>query len=212
MSRKSEDFLFYSAQEIQKRFPDVEIMPIQGDFTEPFKLNGKENLSNRIIFFPGSTIGNFTPVQAQQFLFNQAQLVGKNGAIIIGFDLAKAPSKLEAAYNDKKGVTAEFNKNLLHRINNELDADFNLSQFEHRAIFNSQKSRIEMHLKSKVEQAVSINQQQFEFSKSESIHTENSYKYSLESFAELVEKSGLVSQKQWIDKDELIAIQYLTCQ
>ena len=208
----SEDFLFYSAQEIQKRFPDVEIMPIQGDFTEPFKLNGKENLSNRIIFFPGSTIGNFTPVQAQQFLLNQAQLVGKNGAIIIGFDLAKAPSKLEAAYNDKKGVTAEFNKNLLHRINNELDADFNLSQFEHRAIFNSQKSRIEMYLKSKVDQAVSINLQQFEFSKSESIHTENSYKYSLESFAELVEKSGLVSQKQWIDKDELIAIQYLTCQ
>jgi len=163
-----------------------------------------------VMFFPGSTIGNFTPSQAMAFLTNQAKLVGKDGAIIIGFDLVKPIERLEAAYNDNKGVTAEFNKNLLSRINNELGGDFDLNQFEHQAIFNVQQSRIEMHLKSKTNQSVSINQQSFNFSKNESIHTENSYKYSQQDFVLLALKAGLKSEKHWVDENNLISIHYLT--
>jgi len=206
----SADFLFYSAQKIQQQFPDLEVMPIQGDFNQPFEWVGKKELTNRVMFFPGSTIGNFTPSQAMAFLTNQAKLVGKDGAIIIGFDLVKPIERLEAAYNDNKGVTAEFNKNLLSRINNELGGDFDLNQFEHQAIFNVQQSRIEMHLKSKTNQSVSINQQSFNFSKNESIHTENSYKYSQQDFVLLALKAGLKSEKHWVDENNLISIHYLT--
>lgn len=205
----SKDFLFYSAKKIQQRFSEIEVMPVQGDFTQPMGLNGKSDLTNRIIFFPGSTIGNFVPEQAKAFLANQAKLVGSEGGVIVGFDLVKSAEKLEAAYNDKQGITAEFNKNLLHRINNELGADFNLNQFKHKAIFNSQESRIEMHLKSQTDQSVSINQQQFSFSKDESIHTENSYKYSLEMFQQLVKRANLTIKKHWTDEENMIAICYL---
>ncbi len=205
----SAEFLFYSAQKIQQKFPKIEVMPIQADFAKPFNWVGKKQQKNRVIFFPGSTIGNFTPEQATSFLINQAKLIGKDGAIIIGVDLVKSIDHLEAAYNDKQGVTAEFNKNLLSRINTELGGDFALEEFEHEAIFNSKKSRIEMHLKSKINQSVQIEHKQFHFTKNESIHTENSYKYQLQDFILLAQKAGLCSHKYWVDDNSLFSIHYL---
>jgi L-histidine Nalpha-methyltransferase len=205
----SKDFLFYSAQKIQQRFPKLDVMPLQGDFSQPFTMTNQPDLNNRVVFFPGSTIGNFTPPQAQAFLENQAQLVGDKGAIIIGFDLVKSSETLEAAYNDDVGVTAEFNKNLLQRINNELGGNFDLDNFEHEAIFNQDESRIEMHLISKTQQAVCIDEQQFEFEENETIHTENSYKYSSHEFIQLAQRAGLKSVKHWLDDNNLIAMHYL---
>ena len=206
----SSDFLFYSAQKIQDNFPSLEVLPIQGDFTQPIHGLNEAELSSRVVFFPGSTIGNFTPEKAKEFLSNQAQLIGKNGAIIIGYDLVKSSDKLEAAYNDKQGITADFNKNLLTRINTELGANFNLNHFEHNALFDPQQSRIEMHLISKIDQLVSINQQGFKFNKNETIHTENSYKYTQKDFVKLANTAGLTSLRSWRDNDKLIAIHYLT--
>ena len=205
----SADFLFYSAEKITQSFPDVEIRPIQGDFTEPLEWTGDKNQTNRVVFFPGSTIGNFTPVQAEFFLKNQLQFVGDNGALIIGVDQVKPLNKLVPAYNDKKGVTANFNKNLLVRINNELDGNFNLEQFEHNAVFNPLESRMEMHLVSQQEQSVRIDHQNFHFKALEKIHTENSYKYTIDSFIALAKKAGLKSHRYWEDPDSLICIHYL---
>jgi len=206
----SADFLFYSAKKITAKFPEVDIRPIQGDFTETYEWTGNKDFTNRVVFFPGSTIGNFTPKQAETFLRNQRQFIGRQGAMVIGVDLVKPVARLESAYNDKQGVTAEFNKNLLVRINNELGGNFDLNQFEHAAVFNEQESRIEMHLVSQKKQTVRINQQSFQFDKHENIHTENSYKYSLESFQALARRAGFACRQSWLDKDELIGVHYLT--
>ncbi|MET1253976.1 L-histidine N(alpha)-methyltransferase [Aliikangiella maris] len=206
----SADFLFYSTQKIKNKFPKVKILPIQGDFTDAIHWQGGAEQSNRIVFFPGSTIGNFTPPQAENFLRNQIKLVGHEGAILIGVDLVKPVERLEAAYNDSEGVTAAFNKNLLTRINNELGGNFDLDAFSHTAYFNASQSRIEMHLVSQKAQSVKINQQQFSFTKGEKIHTENSYKYSVERFTRLAEKAGLTCKKHWIDQEGLFSIYYLT--
>lgn len=206
----SADFLFYSTKKIEALYPGVEIRAIQGDFTEPYTWTGDKSKTNRVVFFPGSTIGNFTPLQAESFLINQRQFIGEKGAMIIGVDLVKPAKRLESAYNDSHGVTAAFNKNLLVRINNELGGNFELSQFKHQAVFNRQESRIEMHLVSRQRQSVEIDEQSFQFETDESIHTENSYKYSIESFISLAKRAGLKSEKYWIDKDNLISIHYLT--
>ncbi|WP_444995267.1 L-histidine N(alpha)-methyltransferase [Aliikangiella sp. IMCC44359] len=206
----SADFLFYSAEKIKHKFPDVNIMPIQGDFTESIRWQGNQEQRNRVVFFPGSTIGNFTPQQAESFLKNQVKLVGSQGALLIGVDLVKSNERLEAAYNDKQGVTAQFNKNLLTRINTELGGNFDLQQFSHHAFFNEEKSRIEMHLKSDKQQSIKINQQIFKFEEGENIHTENSYKYSINSFIQLAKKAGLKSQKYWVDESNLFSIHFLT--
>ena len=167
-------FCFIVRKKIESLYPGVEIRAIQGDFTEPYTWTGDKSKTNRVVFFPGSTIGNFTPLQAESFLINQRQFIGDKGAMIVGVDLVKASSRLESAYNDSRGVTAEFNKNLLVRINNELGGNFELSQFEHQAVFNSSESRIEMHLVSQQQQSVEIEEQTFHFETNESIHTENS--------------------------------------
>ena len=205
----SRDFLFYSAEVIQKKFPDIDIMPIQGDFTNPVKWLGKKESSNRIVFFPGSTIGNFKNNQAVSFLSNMHQLIGENGAMIIGVDLLKEQTILESAYDDAEGVTAAFNKNLLSRINHELNADFNLNLFEHEAFLNHQKSRIEMHLVSTKNQTVNINGEKFIFSANETIHTENSHKYSIESFLKLASQAKLKKVKTWSDENNYFSIHYL---
>lgn len=207
----SADFLFYSAEKIREKFPDVEIRPIQGDFTEPYQWTGNQSLTNRVVFFPGSTIGNFTPAQAEEFLRNQKKFAGNRGAMIVGVDLVKPLKRLESAYNDSQGVTADFNKNLLVRINNELGGNFELDQFAHTAVFNEQESRIEMRLVSQQAQSVKINRQEFHFDESEYIHTENSYKYTIESFTNLAKKAGLKSHKIWTDKERLFSVHYLKC-
>lgn len=205
----SEDFLFYSADIIQKQFPDIEILPIQGDFTQPVKWLGTEQHSNRVVFFPGSTIGNFEKQEAIEFMRNMHELIGDDGALIVGADLLKEKEILEAAYDDKKGVTAKFNKNLLSRINQELGGNFELNQFTHEARLNDEQQRIEMHLVSNKRQTVSIGDESFEFDAGESIHTENSHKYSIESFAKMAKEAGFKHVKTWTDENNLFSIHYL---
>lgn len=204
----SKDFLFYSANVIQNKFPDIEVSPIQGDFTQPIKWLDKKS-DNRIVFFPGSTIGNFEPELAVDFLKNMKNLMGKMGAIIIGVDRIKDRQALINAYDDSLGITATFNKNLLSRINQELNGNFKLEKFEHEAIFNENSSRIEMHLISKEKQSVMINGKVIRFEKNETIHTENSHKYSNESFLQLVSQAGMKSIKNWSDKRDFLSIYYL---
>jgi dimethylhistidine N-methyltransferase len=206
----SSDFLFYSAQIIQKRFPDIEVFPIQGDFTQPVEWVGTKQSGKSIVFFPGSTIGNFEPDQAIDFLKNMAALIGDNGALIVGVDLMKDANILEAAYDDKQGITAQFNKNLLTRINLQLNGKFNLDKFTHKALVNFEKQRVEMHLVSQVEQQVSINGQTIHFQCGESVHTENSHKYTEQSFVEIAKKAGLQRKKTWVDENGLFSIHYLT--
>jgi L-histidine Nalpha-methyltransferase len=205
----SKDFLFYSAKVIQQQFPDMEIIPIQGDFTQPVEWQGTEQHNNRIVFFPGSTIGNFEKLEAIEFLRNMHHLIGEDGALIIGVDLIKDQQILESAYDDNQGVTAKFNKNLLTRINQELSGDFNLDQFSHEARLNHSHQRIEMHLVSDLNQTVTIDQEQFEFQEGESIHTENSHKYSLESFTAMAEAAGFNVIKTWTDEQDFFSIHYL---
>ena len=205
----SKDFLYYSAKIIQDQFPNIDILPIQGDFTQPVQWLGKENKHNRVVFFPGSTIGNFDKTAAIDFLVNMHDLIGQDGALIIGADLLKEAAFLEAAYNDQQGVTAAFNKNLLTRINQNLNGDFDLSKFSHKAILNHEHGRIEMHLFSHTEQLVNINSEQFEFAKDESIHTENSHKYTVESFLQMADAAGLRCEKTWLDQQHIFSVHYL---
>ncbi|WP_196140159.1 L-histidine N(alpha)-methyltransferase [Aliikangiella sp. G2MR2-5] len=206
----SEDFLNYSKEKINQKFPLLEVQPIKADFTDKVHWDKRTTESNRTVFFPGSTIGNFSPTQASKLLSNLAQLADVDGAVIVGFDLKKSVDRIEAAYNDKKGVTAKFNKNILSRINRELEADIDLDSFQHEALFNHEESRIEMHLKSRKAQTIEIEKQRFEFDKEETIHTENSYKYSNQAFIELADKAGLKSEKHWMDKERLVSMHYLT--
>jgi L-histidine Nalpha-methyltransferase len=208
----SEEFLFYSANIIQKQFPEIEILPIQGDFTQPVQWRGTEQHNNRVVFFPGSTIGNFEKQEAIEFLRNMRELIGDSGSLIVGADLLKEKEILEAAYDDKKGVTAKFNKNLLARINQELNGDFQLKHFTHEARLNNEQQRIEMHLVSDKQQTVTIDNETFKFSSGESIHTENSHKYSMQSFAKIAKEAGLKTVKTWTDKDKLFSIHYLVRQ
>ena len=162
-----------------------------------------------VAFFPGSTIGNFEPDLAIQFLEGVTKTIGLDGLLLIGFDLKKDIETLLAAYDDQRGITSSFNKNLLSRINDELGGNFNLDAFEHVAQYNDNKGRIEMHLKSTTEQTVSINKELFEFLEGETIHTENCYKFTKESFTAMSSKAGLYPVKTWTDDQNLFAVMLL---
>ncbi|MDX1641267.1 MAG: L-histidine N(alpha)-methyltransferase [Balneolaceae bacterium] len=203
----SREFLFEEAEKLQEEFPELDITPIAADYTTSFELNVNGHADRRVIFFPGSTIGNFTPDRARDFLFQSADLLKNNGGLLIGVDLKKAPEVLNKAYNDREGVTAEFNKNLLKRINRELDADFIIEQFRHRAFYNEEEGRVEMYLVSLENQSVSIAGEKIDFKKGEMIHTENSYKYTVEEFEELISERYLL-KKTWFDSDELFSLHY----
>ena len=203
----SREFLFEEAEKLQEEFPGLDITPIAADYTTSFELNVNGHADRRVIFFPGSTIGNFTPDRARDFLFQSADLLKNNGGLLIGVDLKKAPEVLNKAYNDREGVTAEFNKNLLKRINRELDADFIIEQFRHRAFYNEEEGRVEMYLVSLENQSVSIAGEKIDFKKGEMIHTENSYKYTVEEFEELISERYLL-KKTWFDSDELFSLHY----
>lgn len=207
----SEDFLADVAENIQAEYPSLNVIPVAADYTQPFELPETDLDTRRIAYYPGSTIGNFTKEQAAEFIALIGGLVGENGGLLIGFDLLKNKETLIEAYDDAKGVTAEFNKNILWRINRELDANFDPDAFEHKAIFNEDKSRIEMHLVSQKDQVVDIMGTAIHFSKGETIHTENSHKYSLESFREIT-APHFHPIKTWTDEDEMFAVQFLTKQ
>lgn len=204
----SDEFLQNEARNLKKEFPNLTIEPVAADYTKPFDIPKSPSEVKKIFYFPGSTIGNFTQEKAADFIGLISNLIEDNGGLLIGFDLIKDKKKLIAAYDDSKGVTASFNKNILIRINRELNADFMPDQFQHKAIFNEEKSRMEMHLQSLNDQTVTICGEAIFFKKGETIHTENSHKYSLDSFREMTDLH-FQSVKTWMDDDKLFAIQFL---
>jgi len=205
----SEDYMTKISIGFKKKFPKVAITPKGYDFSSnnklPFKINSSENI---IIFFPGSTIGNFERNEAIKFL-KMLRLKFKAKKIIIGVDLIKDIPTLISAYDDKKGVTAEFNKNILQRINNELGGDINLSLYKHLAIYNKKKQRIEMRLKSKKNNNIKINGSKYFIKKNEEIHTENSHKYTIKSFKNIAKEAGWKIKRTWVDDKKLFSIHFL---
>ena len=191
-------------------FPHVRMAAVCADYSAALELPqlGAAK-SRRVVYFPGSTIGNFTVREALAFLRNARELAGPGGAMLVGVDLKKDRSLLNAAYNDAQGVTAAFNLNLLRRINRELGADFDLDAFRHRAFYNEPEGRIEMHLVSLRDQRVSVASRVFHLAEGETIHTENSYKYSTDEFQALARDAGFDVGHTWVDSQALFSIHYL---
>ncbi|MDP5273378.1 L-histidine N(alpha)-methyltransferase [Chengkuizengella axinellae] len=190
-------------------FPLLDVKAIRADYTQALSFLRQNDKEQKIILFLGSTIGNLNEKERENFLCEIAINLNQQDGLIIGIDLNKSTALLEAAYNDSKGITAAFNKNLLHRINKELSSNFQVNHFEHHAYFNKVHNRIEMHLISKVKQAVSIGDETFSFLPEETIHTENSYKFDLKQFEQSLLKSGLCLRKFWTDKQNYFAVTYI---
>ena len=195
---------------LAQAYPRLAIVAVCADYMRPLTLPVAAAAERRVVYFPGSTIGNLTVPEAASFLGNVRRLVAAGGGLLIGVDLKKDPALLDAAYNDAQGVTAEFNLNLLARANRELGADFDLSAFRHRAFYNAEPGRIEMHLVSGRAQRVHVRDREFHFRADETIHTENSYKYSEAEFQALAGGAGFEPVQCWIDPDRLFAVHYLT--
>lgn len=205
----SEDFLRSQAEALAADFPHLAIEPVAADFTRPFTL--PDGLRGEAVagFFPGSTIGNFEPPQATHLLAHFGRVLGRGATLIVGVDLVKDHDVLERAYDDAAGVTAAFNFNLLVRINRELYADFDVSAFSHRAFFNASASRIEMHLVSLDAQSVRIAGETIAFAAGETIHTENSYKYTPDRFRALAREASWEPRDLWTDADGLFSVHAL---
>jgi len=195
----SGDFLEQEAARLRRDLPHLAVYPVVADFTALQEPPAEIADTPRAGFFPGSTIGNFEPEEAAAFLRRAGRILGSGAVLIVGVDLIKAPGILHLAYNDAEGVTAKFNLNLLARINRELGANFDLDAFEHRAFYNAERSRIEMHLASTRRQKVRIGDVSIEFRAGETIHTENSYKYSFDSFQALAGGAGWSPLDVWTD-------------
>lgn len=203
----SDEHLHGVAGGLAAEYSDIEILPVCADFTEPFELpDSKQPLTHTAVYFPGSTIGNLEPDRAIDLLHHIASLCGTGGGLLIGVDLQKDHRVLEAAYNDANGVTAEFNLNLLVRIQRELGASLDVAQFKHHAFYNASFGRIEIYLKSLVDQQITIGEHSFALEAGELIHTEYSHKYTIDGFSELAAQVGLTLRKSWTDKDERFAV------
>jgi dimethylhistidine N-methyltransferase len=201
------DYIKVTAQ----RYPQLPIIGLVADYTNELEIPEEvKNADNPVIFFAGSTIGNLDYPEAIALLQKSAHLLQGKGGLLIGVDLKKDPHILHAAYNDQKGITAQFNLHVLENINQELDANFELSNFKHYAFYNPYYGRIEMHLFSTISQDIKVKNQIFHFQAGETIHTENSYKYSQEDFQQLAQKGGFEVQKIWTDSEELFALFYCT--
>lgn len=204
------EHLMDAAQAMQRAWPAIEILPVCADFTANFGVPAATRKPARtVVFFPGSTIGNFDGDNALALLVNMREVAGPGGALLIGVDLRKDHETLEAAYNDSRGVTATFNLNLLKRINTELGGNFDLDAFRHRAVWNDAEGRIEMHLVSECSQRVRLGAHEFAFEAGEYILTEYSYKFTPEGFARLASRAGFSVGKVWTDDDGLFSVQYL---
>jgi dimethylhistidine N-methyltransferase len=208
----SEKQLHESTALFRETFPDLEILPVRADYLQPVALPSSRHKATRnVVYFPGSTIGNFEPDEAAMFLGRIAKVCCQNGGLLIGVDLQKDRDILERAYNDTKGVTAQFNLNLLTRANRELGADFDLVRWRHRAIYNSSAGRIEMHLVSEIDQTVHVADYEFRFRSGEQIITEFSYKYTPEGFTALARGAGFEFARMWTDDARLFGVFYFTC-
>jgi dimethylhistidine N-methyltransferase len=205
----SKKMLIDSAECIADEYGKVKVMAICADFTEAMTIPPLNHKGKKAIFYPGSTIGNFDPEDAKLFLKRSSAMLDKGDGLLIGVDLKKDPNILNQAYNDKDGVTAEFNLNVLRRINQELNANFNLDLFSHLAFYNRDRGRIEMHIQSLADQTVSVKDETFTFSKDETIHTENSYKYTMDQFQSMADESGFTPAQVWTDPNEWFSVHYL---
>lgn len=205
----SSDHLIKSAEILKSDYPGLSIYPLVADYTKPFTLpKVYESYKTVDAFYPGSSIGNFTPDKAKEFLKRIAKTCGNGSGLLIGVDLKKDEGILNYAYNDDKGVTAEFNLNILNHINNLIDANFDLNKFSHFAYYNASKSRIEMHVVSNEDQEVHIDEKKIFIRKDEHIQTEYSYKYSLNDFEKLAKGTYKV-ERVWTDKNDLFSVQFL---
>jgi dimethylhistidine N-methyltransferase len=204
----SKGYLKKVAKRLRKDYPELEVLPISVDYTRSFKLPELKVSGRRVVFFPGSTIGNFKPKTVHRFFEVISNIVGASGGVLIGVDLKKDVEVLEAAYNDSEGVTAEFNKNMLKHLNREIGAQFKPELMDHKAIWNEEEGRIEMRLYANESHSISVNGNVFEIEKGEFIHTENSHKYSLSEFEELVAPWFDVT-KVWTDRNDYFSVQFL---
>ncbi len=204
----SGDYLGQVAEGLREEFPEIDIQPLAADYTHPFELPNIYSSSRKVVFFPGSTIGNFKKETVVRFFEVIADILGEDGAMLIGVDLKKDVKVLEDAYNDAREVTAAFNKNMLRHLNREIGTDFDLDSFDHKAIWNAEAGRIEMRLYANKEHRVKVNGDSFVLEEGEFIHTENSHKYSLEEFENLVSPWFKV-KKVWTDENDLFSVQYL---
>jgi len=206
----STDYMLKVARDLQMDFPDLELLCIKADYT--YEMPSVEQLpeGEKVAFFPGSTIGNFSPEKARTFLQSVRNMVGDDGALLLGVDLKKNVAIIEAAYNDSKGVTADFNLNILSNINALTGSNFELKNWTHQAIYDEQKGCINMYLVSNCEQHVTIADHNITFLKNEKIHTENCYKFSLEDCQTLCDEAGFNVNKVWTDDEQLFAVVYAT--
>ena len=207
----SKEHLVESAQELAEDYPSIPIQPVCADYTTAFDLPEPPLLPARTVgYYPGSTIGNFRRGEARAFLAQIAETVGPEGGLLIGVDLKKDVDVLKAAYDDSEGVTAAFNKNLLRRMNRELDATFTLDAFEHQVCWNEERGCMESHLRSTQAQTVTVAGERFSFEEGETIHTEDSHKYTLDGFASLAVEGGLQVDTLWTDDRSYFSVQYCT--
>jgi dimethylhistidine N-methyltransferase len=209
----SAEHLRRSAEALAAQYPEFEVLPLCADFTQPLQLSmPRRQAARRVVYFPGSTIGNLRPDETVALLRQTARLCGPGGGLLLGADLQKDPSVLDAAYNDERGVTAAFNLNLLQRINRELEADFVLGQFVHHAFFNAVEARIEMHLVSRRDQWVHVGSEAFFLAEGESIRTEYSYKYRIPDLRSLAEAGSFALERNWTDDRRYFSVLYFTAQ
>lgn len=207
----SGEYLREQADELARDFPDVSVVPVVADFTKPFDLPNHAAMPQRnLVFFPGSTIGNFTRREACSLLEIMRAEAKAGGALLLGVDLVKDPRIIEAAYNDAQGVTAEFNRNVLRHLNAALGANFEPEQFRHEAFYDPRHERIEMRLLSLVDQTVLVDGEAIRFAAGEHIVTEYSHKYSIDGFRQLARQAGLAPAAVWTDPDALFSVHYLT--
>jgi dimethylhistidine N-methyltransferase len=200
------DMVREQARDLQREFSNLKVFPVEADFSAPFDLPADVEEMPKTGFFPGSTIGNFEPHQAASFLRQAARILGSNATFVIGFDLIKESEIINAAYNDAAGITAAFNMNILTRLNRDLGANFDLATFEHHAFFNRERNRVEMHLASSKRQKVRLLGETVEFRAGETIHTESSYKYSVDTFTALARGSGWSPVVNWMDADRRFCV------
>ncbi len=201
----SGEHLHKSCLDLKSEYPLVDVRPVEGDFTKEVDLPSAKHL-RRLGFFPGSTIGNLTPHEANAFLANARKTLGRHSYLLIGVDTKKSPISLHHAYNDRLGVTAEFNKNILHRINRHFDSTIDVDKFEHYAFYNANQGCIEMHLVCLESQSVFLDNIRIEFNEGETIHTESSYKYTPSEFQLMAYQSGWATKKLWLSENNMFSM------
>lgn len=202
----SKDFLLLSTKRLARDYPDLEVHAVCADFTQQLELPESCNSDRLVAFFPGSSIGNFEPEDAMKLLKEVATMVGNGGRLLIGVDLKKDKTILNAAYNDEAGITADFNLNILQHLQTQLQAEVEVSEFQHHAFYNESKGRVEMHLVSSSNQQIQLGDECIDVAKGESIHTENSYKYHREEFTLLASCAGFEVEQIWTDKQCLFSV------